>query len=71
MGELAQAWTPACRFGYRVRLTVMLNEALAVFALESVAEQLTAVRPIRNRLPDRGVQVTGTWPSVLSLAVTL
>jgi hypothetical protein len=49
----------------------MLNEALAVFALESVAEQSTTVRPIRNRLPDRGVQVTGIWPSALSLAVTL
>ena len=41
----------------RVRLTVILKAALAVFALESVAEHLTTVLPMRNRLPDRGAQV--------------
>ena len=45
---------------YRVGLTVTLKDAFAVFALESVAEHVTTVRPIGNRLPDRGVQVTGT-----------
>ena len=55
----------------RLRLTVILNDALAVFALVSVAVQLTTVRPIGNRLPERGAQVTGTSPSAPSLAVTL
>lgn len=45
---------------HRVGLTVILNAAFAVFALESVAEHLTIVRPIGNRLPERGKQVTGT-----------
>jgi hypothetical protein len=45
---------------YRVGLTVTLKDAFAVFALESVAEHVTTVRPIGNRLPDRRVQVTGT-----------
>ena len=48
-----------------------INLAVAVLALESVAEHLTTVRPIGNRLPDRGTQVTGTWPSTESLAVTV
>jgi hypothetical protein len=39
---------------------VILNDAFAVFALESVAEHLTTVRPIGNRLPERGLHVTGT-----------
>jgi hypothetical protein len=34
---------------------VTTNLAVEVFALESVAEHTTAVRPIGNRLPDRGV----------------
>jgi len=50
---------------------VTLKDAFAVFALESVAEHVTTVRPIGNRLPDRRVQVAGTWLSALSLAVTL
>ena len=56
---------------HRLRRTVILNAAFAVFPLESVAEHLTMVRPIGNRLPERGLQVTGTWLSALSLAVTL
>jgi hypothetical protein len=47
-------------------LTVTLNVAVAAFPLESVAEQVTAVVPSLNRLPDRGLQVTGTVPSTLS-----
>jgi len=39
---------------------VILNAAFAVFALESIAEHLTTVRPIGKRLPERGLQVTGT-----------
>ena len=49
---------------------VTLNDAVPLLALESVAEHLTAVRPIGSRLPDFGTQVTGTWPSLASLAVT-
>ena len=49
---------------------VTLNAAVPLLALESVAEHLTAVRPIGSRLPDFGTQVTGTWPSLASLAVT-
>ena len=45
---------------HRLRRTVILNAAFAVFPLESGAEHLTAVRPIGNRLPEGGVQVTGT-----------
>ena len=43
-----------------LRLTVTLNDAFPVFPLVSVAEHLTTVRPIGNRLPERGAQVTGT-----------
>jgi hypothetical protein len=56
---------------YLLALTVTLNEAVAVLALESMAEHVTRVRPSGNRLPDRGSQVTGTGPSTASLAVTL
>jgi hypothetical protein len=38
--------------------------------LESVAEHVTLVRPSLNRLPERGLQVTGRVPSVVSSAVT-
>ena len=48
-----------------------MNLAVDVLALESVAEHLTTVRPIGNRLPDRGTQVTGTWPATASLAATV
>ena len=50
-----RAWMP-----YLFALTVILNDAFPVFALESVAEHLTVLRPIGNRLPERGSQATGT-----------
>ena len=62
---------PACVFPYRVRLTMILNDAVPVFCAESVAEHLTTVRPIGNRLPEGGSQRTSTAPSSLSVAVTL
>ena len=34
-------------------------------------EHLTTVRPIGNRLPDRGTQLTRTRPSTASLDVTV
>jgi hypothetical protein len=48
-----------------------MNLVDPVFALASVAEQRTVVRPILNRRPDRGWQVALTAPSTLSVAVTL
>ena len=45
--------------------------AVDVLALESVAEHLTMVRPIGNRLPDRGTQLARTWRSTASLDVTV
>ena len=47
------------------------NFAVDVLALESVAEHVTTVWPIGSRLPDLGAQVTGTFPSTASLAVTV
>jgi len=44
-----------------------MNFAVDVLALESVAEHLTAVRPIGKRLPDRGTQLALRWPSTASL----
>jgi hypothetical protein len=52
-------------------LTVTVNVAFRVLALVSVAEQVTRVRPTRNREPDRGRHVTGTSESTSSTAVTL
>src|SRR5882762_10417485 len=42
--------------------------AVAVLPALSLALQLTVVVPIGNRLPDAGVQVTGTSPSTVSVA---
>ena|SRR5919198_6028003 len=56
---------------YLAALTVTLKDAVPVLALESVAVQRTTVRPIRNRLPDRGTHVAGTWPSTASVALTV
>ena len=56
---------------YRLRLTVTVKVAVLVLALVSVAEQVTRVRRMRNREPDRGQQVTGTLESTSSSAVTL
>ncbi|HET7248964.1 MAG TPA: hypothetical protein VFI79_03895 [Gemmatimonadales bacterium] len=52
-------------------MTVIVKRVEAVLALESLAEQVTFVRPILNELPARGVQTTGTEPSTASRAVTL
>ncbi len=49
---------------------MIVKRARAVFWLESVAEQAIAVRPSPKRLPERGVQATGTEPSRASFAVT-
>src|SRR5574337_302530 len=51
-------------------LTVIVNEARALFALVSVALQVTRVRPSRNLVPDFESHVTGRAPSRSSLAVT-
>ena len=51
---------------YRVALTVILNVAVAVFPLESVASHVTRVLPSGKRLPDLGSHPTGTTPSVPS-----
>jgi hypothetical protein len=56
---------------YLAALTVTLNDAFPPLALESVAEQYTIERPIRNRLPEGGVHVARTPPSTASFAVTL
>jgi hypothetical protein len=45
--------------------------AFAVLALESVAEQVTFVRLILNRLPEGGLQVVATGPSTASRALTV
>src|SRR6187551_2957474 len=55
---------------YRCRRTVILKLAVPALALVSVAEQLTRVRPMRKRVPERGRHVTGTGPSTSSVAVT-
>jgi hypothetical protein len=57
--------------GYLRGFTVTLNTAVPVLPLVSVAEHLTVVRPFAKRLPDRGTQDTGTWPSLASLAATV
>jgi hypothetical protein len=38
------------------------NLAIALFALKSIAEQVTFVRPILKLLPERGMQRTTTGP---------
>ena len=54
-------------------MTVIVNRALAVFPLKSVAEQTTLVRPSLNRLPERGLHVTGTepWPGSRAVIVNV
>jgi hypothetical protein len=53
------------------RVTVTLNDAVAVFPAASVAKQLTGLAfPFAGKSePDAGAQVTGTGPSTLSVAV--
>src|SRR5436190_21748015 len=55
---------------YRALLTVMLNLALCVFPLWSVALHATPVRPSLKSVPDRGLHDTLTRPSTSSAAVT-
>ena len=50
---------------------MILNAAVTVFALESVASHVTRLLPSWNRLPDFGSHRVGTTPSVSSWAVTL
>ena len=57
--------------GYVLALTVTVNDAVAGFALPSVASHVTLVLPILKRLPDLGVHPTGTAPSLSSCAVTV
>ena len=52
-------------------VTVTVNDVVALLALESVAEHLTTVRPTLNWLPDQGMHVAGTVPSLASFAVTV
>ena len=54
----------------RAALTVTVNRVVALLPLLSVAAQETRVLPTLNRLPEGGVQVTGTVPSTVSEAVT-
>ena len=50
---------------------MIANAAVAAFALESVAEQLTRVLPSLKGLPDLGEQVAGSTPSRSSRGATL
>jgi hypothetical protein len=56
---------------YRLDLTVMVNVAVAVFPLLSVAVQVTRVLPSLKPLPEPGLQVTGSVPSTSSRLVTV
>ena len=49
--------------------TVTLKPPIAVLPCASVASQLTGVVPIGNVLPEAGVQMTATAPSMASSAV--
>jgi hypothetical protein len=53
------------------RRTVTTKPAVVVLPLVSTAEHVTFVRPVLNRLPDLGLQDTGTAPSTSSLAVSV
>src|SRR5690348_6222582 len=48
----------------------MVKRAVAVLPLESVAVQVTSVRPISKALPEAGSHAAGTGPSTASLART-
>jgi hypothetical protein len=49
----------------------MMKRADAVFALVSLAVQVTAVRPSLKKEPERGAHRAVTTPSTASRAVTL
>ncbi len=65
-----EARAPGAAARYRRGLTVIVNFAVRVLPLVSVAEQVTTVLPIEKRLPDRGLHDTGTPPSTPSRALT-
>ena len=52
-----------------VSTTVTLKVAVAVFPAASVAMAITTVVPRGKVLPERGVSVTGSVPSLLSVAL--
>src|ERR687887_64322 len=54
---------------WSTRFTVTLKSALPVFWCESVAVQVTFVVPRGKVLPEAGLQVTGSGPSTLSVAL--
>src|SRR6185436_14914800 len=54
-----------------VGVTVTVNVFVAMLPAKSVARAVTKVVPIGKTLPDAGVNVTGTAPSLLSVAVAL
>ena len=54
-----------------VSTTVIVNEAVPVLPLESVAVQVTVVGPKAKRLPDAGVQTGVIEPSTRSVAVAV
>jgi hypothetical protein len=62
------AFAGTVRTGGAVSLTVTVNEAEPALPCASVAAQVTVVVPSRNVAPLAGVHVTGTTPSMLSLA---
>src|SRR5919197_226114 len=51
------------------RTTVIVKLLCAVFPCESVAVHATVVWPTGNVLPEEGLQLTGTGPSTLSVAL--
>ena len=57
--------------GAVVSTTVIVNEAVPVLPLESVAVQVTVVGPKAKRLPDAGVQTGVIEPSTRSVAVAV
>src|SRR5262245_26885185 len=50
------------------RVTVTMNEVVAVLPATSVALHVTVVEPIWKRVPDAGAHATGTAGSRLSVA---
>jgi hypothetical protein len=54
---------------WSTRFTVTLKLALPVFPCESVAVQVTFVVPTGKVLPEDGLQLTGSGPSALSVAL--
>ena len=51
-----------------LNVTLTVNDAVAVFPCESVAEQVTVVSPTGKVDPDAGLHVAGTVPSTVSVA---